>query len=142
MYKMQTYTFVFDHKPTQKEAMQAMATKLVKVQEKYESLTYRAAAQKYIDSKKNVLSPSTIRGTAVSYGKFPMRFLIIIFTILPRLMYRQKSTGLLRIAALRLCAIITAFYRLSWALFGPILNCIPLSHKRSKLSLIYRLTMT
>lgn len=62
MYKGQTYTIVFDHKPTQKEAMQAMAEELNKVQKKYESLTFRAAAQKYIDSKKNVLSPSTIRG--------------------------------------------------------------------------------
>lgn len=62
MYKGQTYTIVFDHKPTQKEAMQAMAAKLDKIQEKYESLTFRTAAQKYIDSKKNVLSPSTIRG--------------------------------------------------------------------------------
>lgn len=62
MYKGQTYTIVFDHKPTQKEAMQAMAAELDKIQEKYESLTFRAAAQKYINSKKNVLSPSTIRG--------------------------------------------------------------------------------
>lgn len=62
MYKGQTYTVVFDHKPTQKEAMQAMAEELNKIQKKYESLTFRTAAQKYIDSKKNVLSPSTIRG--------------------------------------------------------------------------------
>ncbi len=62
MYKGQNYTIVFDHKPTQKEAMQSMAEELNKIQKKYESLTFRAAAQKYIDSKKNVLSPSTIRG--------------------------------------------------------------------------------
>lgn len=62
MYKGQTYTIVFDHKPTQKEAMQSMAEELNKIQKKYEYLTFRAAAQKYIDSKKNVLSPSTIRG--------------------------------------------------------------------------------
>lgn len=62
MYKGQNYTIVFDHKPTQKEAMQSMAEELNKIQKKYESLTFRAAARKYIDSKKNVLSPSTIRG--------------------------------------------------------------------------------
>lgn len=44
MYKGQTYTIVFDHKPTQKEAVQAMAAELDKIQEKYESLTFRAAA--------------------------------------------------------------------------------------------------
>ena len=62
MYKGQTYTIVFEHKPTQKEALQAMAAELSKVQGKYEVLTFKAAAQKYIESKKNILSPSTIRG--------------------------------------------------------------------------------
>lgn len=62
MYKGQMYTVTFEHKPTQKEAMQAMAAELDKVQTKHESLTFRAAADKYLDSKKNVLSPSTITG--------------------------------------------------------------------------------
>ena len=62
MYKGQTYTIVFEHKPTQKEALQAMAAELNKVQRKYDVLTFKTAAQKYIESKKNILSPSTIRG--------------------------------------------------------------------------------
>lgn len=62
MYKGNTYTVVFDYKPTQKEAMRAMAAELDNVHEKSETMTFRVAAQKYIDSKKNVLSPSTIRG--------------------------------------------------------------------------------
>lgn len=62
MYKGNTYTVVFDYKPTQKEAMRAMAAELDKVHVKSETMTFRVAAQKYIDSKKNVLSPSTIRG--------------------------------------------------------------------------------
>lgn len=63
MYKGETYTIVFDHKPTQKEAMQAMAAELDKIQHKKdEGLTFKSAGEKYIDSKKNVLSPSTIRG--------------------------------------------------------------------------------
>ncbi len=62
MYKGQTYTVVFDHKPTQKEATLAMAAELDKVQIKYDTLTFRVATQKYIESKKNILSPSTIRG--------------------------------------------------------------------------------
>jgi len=32
MYKGQTYAITFDHKPTQKEALQAMAEELDKVQ--------------------------------------------------------------------------------------------------------------
>ena len=62
MYKGQLYTVSFDHKPTQKEAMLAMADELQKVQTKHESMDFQAAAEKYIDSKRNVLSPTTIRG--------------------------------------------------------------------------------
>ena len=60
-YKGQTYTVVFESKPTQKEAMQAMAKELDKVQGKHVSLTFRNAAEEYIGAKRNVLSPTTIR---------------------------------------------------------------------------------
>lgn len=62
MYKGQMYTVTFDHKPTQKEAMQAMADELDKVQGKRKSMDFAGAAAQYIESKRNVLSPSTIRG--------------------------------------------------------------------------------
>ena len=60
-YKGQTYTVVFESKPTQKEAMQAMAKEMDKVQEKHISLTFQAAAIEYIGAKRNILSPTTIR---------------------------------------------------------------------------------
>lgn len=47
---------------TQKEAMQAMAAELDKVQGKFERMTFQAAAEEYIEAKRNVLSPTTIRG--------------------------------------------------------------------------------
>lgn len=62
MYKGQVYTVTFDHKPTQKEAMLAMADELQKVQKKHESLDFKAAAEEYIAAKRNVLSPTTIKG--------------------------------------------------------------------------------
>lgn len=62
MYKGKTYTVTFDGKPTQKEAMIKMSKKLEKVQEKNKSMTFGIAADKYIEAKRNVLSPSTIRG--------------------------------------------------------------------------------
>ena len=62
MYKGQMYTVTFDTKPTQKEAVQAMAAELDKVQKKRTSMTFQDAAEDYIASKRNVLSPSTIRG--------------------------------------------------------------------------------
>lgn len=76
MYKGKTYTVIFEGKPTQKEAMQAMANELEKVQERqHQALTFRAAAEKYIESKRNVLSPSTIRGYSGIIRQLPEEFL-------------------------------------------------------------------
>lgn len=61
MYKGQMYTVTFDYKPTQKEAIQAMADEMKKSQEKYKGMTFRTAAEEYIEVKRNVLSPSTLR---------------------------------------------------------------------------------
>lgn len=62
MYKGKTYTVMFEGKPTQKEAMMAMAAELEKVQESHRRMTFRTASDKYIESRKNVLSPSTVKG--------------------------------------------------------------------------------
>ncbi len=64
MYKGRMYTVTFNYKPTQKEAMQAMAAELDKVQSaaKQRGMDFQAAAVEYIDAKRNVLSPTTIRG--------------------------------------------------------------------------------
>lgn len=62
MYKGKTYTVITDYKPTQKEAIKLLADEMDKVQEKYERLTFEAAGREYIESKRNVLSPSTVRG--------------------------------------------------------------------------------
>ena len=76
MYKGKMYTVIFDHKPTQKEAMQAMAAELDKVQHKKdEGLTFKIAGEKYIDSKRNVLSPSTIRDYVTIMRQIPDTFL-------------------------------------------------------------------
>lgn len=76
MYKGNTYTVVFDHKPTQKEAMQAMAAQLDKVQRgRHDELTFKTAGEKYIESKRNVLSPSTIRDYVTIMRQIPDTFL-------------------------------------------------------------------
>lgn len=65
MYQGKTYTVVTDYKPTQKEAIQLMSAELDKVKEKYKRMTFRRAADEYIKSKHNVLSPSTVQGYEV-----------------------------------------------------------------------------
>lgn len=61
MYKGQMYTVVFDEKPTQKEAMQAMAAELDKIKSKKYHLTFTEAAQQYTETKEHVLSPKTVK---------------------------------------------------------------------------------
>ena len=89
MYKGKNYTVVFDYKPTQKEAMLAMAKELEKVQEKNRSMKFQDAAEQYIESKRNVLSPSTVGG----YRNILNLSCKKIYTILSRLMCRKKLTG-------------------------------------------------
>lgn len=75
MYKGKTYQIVTDYKPTQKEAIQMMADELDKVKGKQEEMTFREAAEEYIESKRNVLSPSTIKGYKASVSVFSEWFL-------------------------------------------------------------------
>ncbi len=61
MYKGKMYSVVFDGKPTQKEALLAITDRLKNVQEKHTNRTFLDAGEQYIDSKRNILSPSTIK---------------------------------------------------------------------------------
>ena len=65
MYKGQMYTVNFDHKPTQKEAMLAMADELQKIQTKHESMDFKAAAEEYIEAKKNIFKNQDENGILI-----------------------------------------------------------------------------
>ena len=69
MYKGQMYTVVFNEKPTQKEAMQAMAAEPDKIKSKKYHLTFTEAAQQYTETKEHVLSPKTVK----EYLEIPSR---------------------------------------------------------------------
>ena len=75
MYKGQMYTVTFDHKPTQKEAITEMARNLEKVQQKNKAMNFKTAAEEYIASKHDVLSPSTVRGYEVIIRNLSKDFL-------------------------------------------------------------------
>lgn len=57
-YKGKTYTATFDYKPTQQEAIKAISDLLEKGKVECEGFKYYC--EKYIDSKRNILSPSSI----------------------------------------------------------------------------------
>lgn len=63
MYKGKTYTVVTDYKPTQKEALQLISAEFDKVPSSSPAhMTFEEAANKYMEVKGNVLSPSSING--------------------------------------------------------------------------------
>lgn len=74
MYKGKTYTVIFDHKPTQKEAIKAMADKLEKIKSAKTQLTFAKAAGEYVDMKRNVLSPRTVKEYSEMSNRFPEWF--------------------------------------------------------------------
>ena len=62
MYKGKTYTIITDYKPTQKDAIQLLAERLDKDIQRVPRSSFENSANKYIEVKANVLSPSSING--------------------------------------------------------------------------------
>lgn len=62
MYKGVTYTVVTDYKPTQKEALQLLAAEMDKAITSKKRMTFETAAQSYIETRSNVISPATAKG--------------------------------------------------------------------------------
>ncbi|MCI9134099.1 MAG: site-specific integrase [Lachnospiraceae bacterium] len=74
MYKGQMYAVVFDRKPTQKEALKAISDELEKVKSKRSFMTFKDAAAGYVDMKRNVLSPRTIKEYSETGNRLPEWF--------------------------------------------------------------------
>ena len=62
MVKGVAYTAYFDHEPTQKEALIALAEKMQSAEQGAVKGSFESYCDKYIESRENILSPSTIAG--------------------------------------------------------------------------------
>lgn len=60
VYKGKTYRVTFDHKPTDREALIALA-EVMQEEPSKEKGTFESYAKRYIDSKRNILSPASVR---------------------------------------------------------------------------------
>ena len=58
--KGKTYRVTFDHKPTDREALIALA-EIMQEETPREKGTFESYAERYIDSKRNILSPASVR---------------------------------------------------------------------------------
>lgn len=76
-YKGKTYTKVLDFKPTQKEAMQIMSALFDESDVHEKDMTIKKAMESYIDSKRNVLSPTTVREYTNSINRYSSEFLAL-----------------------------------------------------------------
>ncbi len=74
MYKGKMYTVITEYKPTQKEAIAFMSDKLKAAESKSVYLTFQKAAESYVDMKRNVLSPRTIKEYFETTGRLPNWF--------------------------------------------------------------------
>lgn len=75
MYKGKTYTVITDYKPTQKEAITLMSDKLKLAEQKDVHFTFQRAAESYVDMKRNVLSPRTVKEYSETAKRLPEWFL-------------------------------------------------------------------
>lgn len=78
MYKGRMHTVIFDYRPTQKEAMQAMAAELDKEKNVPTRMNFKRAAESYVDMKRNVLSPRTVKEYGEMVNRFPEWFLDLL----------------------------------------------------------------
>lgn len=85
MYKGRMYTINFDHKPTQKEAITAMGKELEKVKSKDNQMTFQRAAESYVDIKRNVLSPRTVKEYSETAKRLPEWFLNLLVSDIEQL---------------------------------------------------------
>lgn len=141
MYKGQMYTVAFDHKPTQKEAMLTMADELQKVQKKHDSMNFKAAAEEYIGAKRNVLSPTTIRGYYSAMKTISKKFQDINIHDITALDIQAEVNHLAKDHNPKQFVTTMASYRLFQVHFAQTLRFYPPCRKRSKMSRISLLTM-
>lgn len=94
MYKGKAYTVIFDCKPTQKEAIQAMAKELEKAQTKHDSMSFQSAAESYVDMKRNVLSPRTIKEYSETTKRLPEWFLKLHVSDITQIEINRLVNGL------------------------------------------------
>ena len=71
MYQGKMHTVTFKDKPTQKEALKAISDELDKIKSAGKPMTFYEAACGYVDMKRNVLSPRTVKEYAETGKRLP-----------------------------------------------------------------------
>jgi integrase len=77
MYKGKAYSVTVDYKPTQKEALQLLAAEMDNYVTDTNVGSFAAAAGEYIEMKRNVLSPATLREYTRYVGRLPQDFVAL-----------------------------------------------------------------
>lgn len=75
MYQGKTYSVVVPYKPTQKDALILLSEKMSRVPVKADRRSFEVACNDYIDAKKNVLSPRSVREYKLYINRLPKWFI-------------------------------------------------------------------
>lgn len=74
-YQGKTYTVIVPYKPTQKEATILMSEKMQNAPVKHARTTFETACGNYIDLKRNILSPRSVREYTLYIHRYPEWFI-------------------------------------------------------------------
>lgn len=141
MYKGKTYTVITDYKPTQKEALQLLAEKLDKAPTaKSEHLTFRAASEKYIEIKSNVLSPRTIKEYAETPSRLSDSFNELLISDITQQDIQKEINTPAKTKSPKTVRNYHGFISAVISVFRPDMKILPLCRKNSNQSHIYPLT--
>lgn len=135
MYKGQMYTVTFDHKPTQKEAITAMGKELEKVKSADTQMTFQKAAESYVDMKRNVLSPRTIKEYSECVNRFPEWFQKLLVSDITQIEINKLVNELSKDKSPKTVRNYHGFLTAVLGTFCPNMKVIPPSRKRSRMSL-------
>ena len=130
------YRITFDHKPTKREAEDALMEKIAEQRGlKNGKLSFRQAAEKYIEMKQNVLSPTTL----AEYGNMNRRIVLWFSSMQIDSITQVSINKLVNELSVNLSPKSVRNYH---AFISSILGTFrPDCRKNANLSLIYRLTM-
>ena len=69
------YVVLFDHKPTEVEAMVALTEKMTNAGALADKMLFKQAANKYVEDRTATASPSTLRGYRTIINSLPLRLM-------------------------------------------------------------------
>lgn len=113
-----------------------MSNELKKAESKNTNLTFQKAAESYVDMKRNVLSPRTIKKYSATTGRLPEWFNELAASDISQIEINRLVNELSKTKSPKTVRNYHGFISAVLGTFNPGLKISPLFHKRPRMSLI------